>query len=72
MAMHWTTTGEPDHIAQRVEIFRLPLFGFAALLGDVVLGIWLGLHDRLVARFLYAGGAAVQIIFWAAAINIAA
>lgn len=72
LPMHWNSNGQVDYIGQRAEIFRLPLFGLISLGVAVGAGLWVGRNDRGAARFLYAGVAAVQIIFWAAVINILA
>ena len=68
--LHWNTGGQPDVIGRRLDLFRLPLYGLVALVTDIAVGLWLARRERMVARFLYAGAAAVQIVFWAAVINI--
>ncbi len=70
LTMHWNALGQPDRIVPAGEVFRLPAFALLVVAANTALGLYVQLRDNTAARFLYAGGAAVQLVFWAAAFNI--
>ncbi len=70
LIVHWNALGQPDRTAPIAEAFRLPAFALAIILANLVAGFYIQLRDSTAAHFLYAGAAAVQVIFWAAVFNI--
>ncbi len=70
LPFHFTTMGEPDRIAPREAIFRLPLIGALVLATNLTLAILLHRRQRPASLILLAAALVVQLIFWWAAFNI--
>jgi hypothetical protein len=70
LIVHWNALGQPDRTAPIVEAFRLPAFALAIIFVNLAAGLYVQLRDSTAAHFLYAGAAAVQVVFWAAVFNI--
>ena len=72
IAIHFDATGRPNLIASPGELMRLPLFGFFCLALNWALGIWVHPREPLLARLLWIGAAAVQVILLIGVIRLVA
>lgn len=72
LPLHFDAAGNPDRLGVQGQIFFLPVIGTVVLLVNGVLGGLLYRHERLAAYLLWGGGAAVQVLLWAAVLGILA
>jgi hypothetical protein len=70
LVFHWNAQGLPDNIAPALDAFHLPAFALVIVAVNIVIGLYIHLRDSSAAHFLYAGAAAVQVVFLAALFNI--
>ncbi len=70
LTFHWDAIGVADRAAPIADTFHLPAFALAVVAANLAIGLYIQLRDSAAAHFLYAGAAAVQVVFWAAAFNI--
>ena len=70
LTFHWDAIGLADRAAPIADTFHLPAFALAVVAANIAIGLYIQLRDSAAAHFLYAGAAAVQVVFWAAAFNI--
>jgi hypothetical protein len=62
LVLHFDANGAPNEISPKGDLVRLPFFGLLCLVVDWVLGIVVHPRERLLARLLWLGGAAVQVV----------
>lgn len=71
LPMHFDVTGLPDRIAEKSELFTLPIIGLVVWVLNTGLGIWLYRHvQRGSAYLLWFGALAVQGIAGLALFNL--
>jgi hypothetical protein len=70
VAIRFDASGQPALIASAESLLRLPLVGAALALLNAALGVWLHPRERLLARLLWAGGAAVMAIVMVAVVRL--
>ncbi len=70
LTFHWDAIGLADRAAPIADTFHLPAFALAVVAANLAIGLYIQLRDSTAAHFLYAGAAAVQVVFWAAVFNI--
>jgi len=68
--LHFDSTGAPDRLGSRVEIFTIPLIGFLVLLLNLLLGGLAYRRERMVSHMLWGGVILVQVLMWVAAMGI--
>jgi len=62
IVLHFDASGQPNDMAPKSDLLRLPLLGLACLVVNWLLGIWLHPRERLLARLLWVGGVTVQLV----------
>jgi hypothetical protein len=62
IVLHFDASGAPNEISPKGDLVRLPFLGLVCLVVDWALGIWVHPRERLLARLLWLGGAAVQVV----------
>ena len=70
LPMHFNRLGQPDRIEPKVELFGLPIIGLLILAANVILGLVLYRRERAGSYLLWGAAAAVQALFWLAAVSI--
>ncbi len=70
LPLHYNSVGEIDFIGTRVEAFKIPLIGTAALVADFVLGTLLHSQEKLATHLLLATAILVQLILLVATVKI--
>ncbi len=68
--LHFGTSGSPDRLGPRLEIFLIPLIGLLTLLINGVLGSIFYRHDRVASYMLWASSILVQVLIWTATFGI--
>jgi hypothetical protein len=70
LSFHFNVLGQPDRIADRTEILRLPQVAFLMLSLDLILGFAIYRRQRVAAYLVWGGGLVVQWLVWGAVITI--
>lgn len=71
LPLHFGLAGQPDRIADRAQIFSLPLISLLAWLANTLLGGFLyQRQDKFGAYLLWAGALLVQALVWIAVLGI--
>jgi hypothetical protein len=68
--LHFGTSGSPDRLGPRVEIFIVPLIGLLTFLVNGVLGSVFYRHDRVASYMLWGSSILVQVLIWTATLGI--
>lgn len=68
--LHFGSSGSPDRLGSRGEIFLVPLIGLLTLLVNGVLGSVLYRKHRVASYMLWGGSALVQVLIWTATFGI--
>jgi len=72
LAVHFDASGQPNQIASKFDLLRLPLFAFFLMVLNWVLGVWLHPQQRLLARLLWVGGAVLQVVLFVGVLRLVA
>ncbi|MGD8998392.1 MAG: PH domain-containing protein [Anaerolineae bacterium] len=72
MPLHFGSSGSPDRLGARSELFLIPLIGALTLLTNGVLGSLLYPRDRVASYLLWGGTIVVQLLVWTATMGILA
>lgn len=70
LPLHFDTLGEVDRVGVRSGLFTLPLIGLIVAAFDTLIGITLHSKQATGAYLLFAANLLVQILLWAAVVNI--
>ena len=70
LSLHFDALGEVDRVGARAELFSLPLIGLIAQVYDATAGLLLHRRQATAAYLLAAAGLLVQLLLWAAVVNI--
>lgn len=70
LPLHYNSVGEIDFIGTRVEAFKIPAIGTAALMADLIVALIVHFRERLAAYLLIASAVMVQAILLVATIKI--
>ena len=70
LPLHWDAQAQVDRIGDPLELVRLPVFALLIWLVNAVLASWAAGRERALSLFLLIGGAAAQVVFWAAVLSI--
>ncbi len=62
LPVHFDSSGQPNQIASKFDLLRLPLSGLFLIVLNWLLGTWLHPRYRLLARLLWVGGVVVQLV----------
>ncbi len=69
-ALHFAADGTPDVTGPLANLARLPLLGLAGWLGSTLVGLGLARSDRALARLLWFGSAAAELVLVIAALRL--
>jgi hypothetical protein len=72
IVLHFDAAGQPNQMAPKSDLLRLPLFGLICLVADWVLGVWVHPREKVLARLLWLGGAIVQFVLLIAVLRLVA
>jgi Protein of unknown function (DUF1648)/Bacterial PH domain len=72
IAVHFDASGQPNQIAPKGDLLRLPILGLVCLVADLALGVWLHPRERVLARVLWLGGAVVQLVLLVGVLRLVA
>jgi hypothetical protein len=70
LTFHFNVLGQPDRIASRTEILRLPQIALLMLVLDLGLGFVIYRRERAAALLIWGGGGIVQLLVWGAVLTI--
>jgi hypothetical protein len=70
LPLHFNSLGQADRIGTKMELFALPIIGLLILGTNLALGILLYRRERAGSYLLWGAAAAVQALFWLAAVSI--
>jgi len=70
LPMHFNRLGQPDRIEPKMQLFALPIIGLIILVANLSLGLLLYRRERAGSYLLWGAAAAVQALFWLAAVSI--
>jgi hypothetical protein len=70
LPLHFNSLGQPDRIGTKMELFALPIIGLIILGTNLALGVLLYRRERAGSYLLWGAAAAVQALFWLAAVSI--
>lgn len=70
LPLHFNRLGQADRIGTKIELFDLPIIGLIILGTNLILGLALYRRERAGSYFLWGASAAVQALFWLAAVSI--
>ncbi len=62
LPLHFDVSGQPSQISSKSDLLRLPLLGLACLLVNWIVGVLVHPRERVLARLLWLGAAAVQAV----------
>ena len=68
--LHFGTSGSPDRLGPRTELFLLPVIGLLTLIVNGILGAMSYPRNRLASYMLWAGSVLVQLLVWTATFGI--
>ena len=60
--IHFDASGQPNQIADRTDLLRLPLFSLLLMVFNWAVGIWVHPRERVLARLLWLGGVVLQVV----------
>jgi len=70
LPLHFNSLGQADRIGTKMELFALPIIGLIILGTNLALGMLLYRRERAGSYLLWGAAAAVQALFWLAAVSI--
>ena len=70
LPLHFNNLGQVDRIGTKMELFALPVIGLLILVANLGLGLLLYRRERAGSYLLWGAAAAVQVLFWLAAMSI--
>jgi hypothetical protein len=70
LPLHFNRLGQADRIGTKMELFDLPIIGLIILGTNLALGLLLYRRERAGSYLLWGAAAAVQALFWLAAVSI--
>ncbi len=70
LPLHFNRLGQADRIGTKMELFALPIIGLIILGTNLALGLILYRRERAGSYLLWGASAAVQALFWLAAVSI--
>mgnify|MGYP001028542539 FL=1 len=70
LPLHFNSLGQADRIGIKMELFDLPIIGLIILGTNLALGLLLYRRERAGSYLLWGASAAVQALFWLAAVSI--
>lgn len=70
LPLHFNRLGQADRIGMKIELFDLPIIGLIILGTNLALGLVLYRRERAGSYLLWGASAAVQALFWLAAVSI--
>lgn len=70
LPLHFNRLGQADRIGTKMELFALPIIGLLILAANLGLGLILYRRERAGSYLLWGAAAAVQALFWLAAVSI--
>ena len=70
LPLHFNRLGQADRIEPKMELFDLPIIGLRILGANLALGLILYRWERAGSYLLWGAAAAVQALFWLAALSI--
>jgi len=70
LPLHFNRLGQADRIGTKMELFALPIIGLIILGTNLGLGLILYRRERAGSYLLWGAAAAVQALFWLAAVSI--
>jgi hypothetical protein len=70
LPLHFNRLGQADRIGTKMELFALPIIGLIILGTNLPLGLILYRRERAGSYLLWGAAAAVQALFWLAAVSI--
>ena len=70
LPLHFNRLGQADRIGTKMELFALPIIGLLILVANISLGLILYRRERAGSYLLWGAAAAVQALFWLAAVSI--
>lgn len=70
LSFHFGVLGQPDRIASRTEILRLPQVALLMLALDLGIGFLVYRRERTAALLIWTGGLVVQLLAWGAVLTI--
>jgi hypothetical protein len=70
LALHFSAAGLPDRSGPKGEVFSLPIIGLIILGANLMLGLLLYRRERAGSYLLWGAAAAVQGLFWLAALSL--
>jgi hypothetical protein len=70
LPLHFNSLGQADRIGVKMELFALPIIGLLILGTNLALGMLLYRRERAGSYLLWGAAAAVQALFWLAAVSI--
>jgi len=72
LPLHFGTSGSPDRLGPRGEIFLVPLIGFLTLVINGTLGSILYRRSRVASYMLWGSSILIQLLVWTATLGILA
>ncbi len=70
LPLHFNRLGQADRIGTKMELFALPIIGLIILAANITVGLILYRRERAGSYLLWGAAAAVQALFWLAAVSI--
>lgn len=67
---HFDVLGQVDRVAPAIVVFFIPVIGWAVLILNGLLGLWIHQKQRLATLLLWGGTGVVQGFLWLAALGI--
>jgi hypothetical protein len=72
LAVHFDVSGQPNQMASKFDLLRLPLFSFFLMALNWAVGIYVHPRQRLLARLLWVGGAVLQVVLLVGVLRLVA
>ena len=72
LPLHFGTSGSPDRLGPRAEIFLVPLISFLTLVINGTLGSILYRRNRVASYLLWGSSILIQLLVWTATLGILA
>jgi hypothetical protein len=68
--VRFDVSGEPNQIAPKADLLRLPLFGLVCLLLNWLVGVAIHLRQRVVARLLWLGAVVIPLVLFVGVLRL--
>lgn len=72
LAEHFDASGQPNQMASKFDLLRLPLFGLFLMVLNWALGVLTHPRQRLLARLLWLGAAVLQVVLFVGVLRLVA